>query len=405
MNRSADTGKGASLLRAPGERNHQVTPIELFFDLVYVFAITQLSHHLLDHLDMHGALQTLLLLVAVWTAWIYAAWLTNWFDPNQRAVRLLLVGMMLVSLLMSSAMPEAFGERGLLFAAAYVTMHVGRALFAVAALRNEPGLRLNFVRILSWSAGSSVLWLAGGFVEGTAREVLWRAAVAVDLISATVGFYTPGLGRSHTSDWNIAGEHVAERCRLFIILALGESILVTGATFANMPVEVVTLAAFVAAFLGSVALWWVYFDRTADYAAEVIARSSDPGRLGRSAYSYDHLPMVAGIIVTAVGDELIIAHPTGSTDLPTAAVVLGGPALFLIGHALFKRAVFGLLSIPRAAAVVALALLVPVSLVVPPIVLAAAATLIVGSVAAWDTWLLRNPKHIAAIIAAKEEGA
>ena len=405
MNRSAAQGNSAGLLRAPGERNHQVTPIELFFDLVYVFAITQLSHHLLDHLDMRGALQTLLLLVAVWTAWIYAAWLTNWFDPNQRAVRLLLVGMMLVSLLMSSAMPEAFDERGLLFAAAYVTMHVGRALFAVAALRNEPGLRRNFERILAWSVASSVLWLAGGFVEGTTREMLWLAAVAVDLISAMVGFYTPGLGRSRTRDWNIAGEHVAERCRLFIILALGESILVTGATFANMPVEVVTLAAFVVAFLGSVALWWVYFDRTADYAAEVIARSSDPGRLGRSAYSYDHLPMVAGIIVTAVGDELIIAHPTGSTDLPTAAVVLGGPALFLIGHALFKRAVFGLMSIPRVAAIVALALLVPVSLVVPPIVLAAAATLVVGSVAAWDTWLLRNPEHIAAIIAAKEEGA
>lgn len=404
MNRIAETEHGAGLLRAPGERDHQVTPMELFFDLVYVFAITQLSHHLLDHLSLGGALQTLLLLVAVWRGWIDAAWLTNWFDPDRREVRLVLVGVMLAGLLMSSAIPEAFGERGLLFAVAYVTMQVGRSLFAVAALRNEPGMRRNFERILTWSAASGVLWLSGAVLEGSVREALWLAAVAVDVASAAVGFVTPGLGRSYTSDWHIAGGHLAERCRLFIILALGESILVTGGTFADLPFSAATLGAFVIAFLGSVAMWWVYFDRAADYAADVIARSPDPGRLGRSAYTYFHLPMVAGIIVTAVGDELIISHPAGPTDMATTLVVLGGPALFLAGHALFKWSVFGRLSVPRLAAIIALALLAPVSLFVPPPVLAAAATLAVASVAVWDTWALRRSAHIPAIVETKEEG-
>src|SRR5919202_2418636 len=131
LTRSEDA---ASLLRAPGPRDHRVTFMELFFDLVYVFAVTQLSHLLLEHLTVHGALQTLLLLLAVWWAWVYNAWFTNWFDPDRRAVRLVLGAVMLASLIMSATLPDAFGERGLLFAGAYVAMQVGRCLFVVANL-------------------------------------------------------------------------------------------------------------------------------------------------------------------------------------------------------------------------------------------------------------------------------
>jgi len=188
----------------------------------------------------------------------------------------------------------------------------------------------------------------------------------------------------------IAGGLLAERCRLFIILSLGESILVTGATFEHVPFSVETLAAFVVAFLGSVALWWVYFDRTAEYASVVIAHSQDPGRLGRSAYTYFHLPMVAGIIVAAVGDDLLISNPTGSTDLETALVVLGGPALFLAGHALFKWSVFNHVPVSRLSAILALAILLPAGAIVSPLALAAAATLVVAGVAVWDSWSLRR---------------
>jgi low temperature requirement protein LtrA len=367
----------------------RVTFVELFFDLVYVLAVTQLSHLLLDHLGVHGAAQTALLLMAVWTAWIYNAWFTNWFDPDRRVVRLVLLGVMLASLLMSASLPEAFGERGLVFAAAYVTMQVGRTVFVIAALGEDPGLRRNFQRILSWLVASGLLWLAGGLAQATAREALWLAAVVADFTAPACGFYTPGLGRSRTTDWTIIGGHMAERCQLFVIIALGESLLVTGTTFGELPLSAVTVAALVVAFAGSVALWWVYFDRSAEDAGEVIARSADPGRLGRSAYTYCHIPMVAGIIVAAVGDELMLAHPGGHAGAATAATVLGGPALFLAGHGAFKRMVFGRVSVPRLLAVLALGGLWPLSPVLSPLLLAAGATLVVAAVAAADAMAAR----------------
>jgi low temperature requirement protein LtrA len=367
----------------------RVTFVELFFDLVYVLAVTQLSHLLLEHLGVHGAAQTALLLMAVWTAWIYNAWFTNWFDPDRRVVRLVLLGVMLASLLMSASLPEAFGERGLVFAAAYVTMQVGRTVFVIAALGEDPGLRRNFQRILSWLVASGLLWLAGGLAQATAREALWLAAVVADFTAPACGFYTPGLGRSRTTDWTITGGHMAERCQLFVIIALGESLLVTGTTFGELPLSAVTVAALVVAFAGSVALWWVYFDRSAEDAGEVIARSADPGRLGRSAYTYCHIPMVAGIIVAAVGDELMLAHPGGHAGAATAATVLGGPALFLAGHGAFKRMVFGRVSVPRLLAVLALGGLWPLSPVLSPLLLAAAATLVVAAVAAADAMAAR----------------
>ena len=367
----------------------RVTFVELFFDLVYVLAVTQLSHLLLEHLGVHGAAQTALLLMAVWTAWIYNAWFTNWFDPDRRVVRLVLLGVMLASLLMSASLPEAFGERGLVFAAAYVTMQVGRTVFVIAALGEDPGLRRNFQRILSWLVASGLLWLAGGLAQATAREALWLAAVVADFTAPACGFYTPGLGRSRTTDWTITGGHMAERCQLFVIIALGESLLVTGTTFGELPLSAVTVAALVVAFAGSVALWWVYFDRSAEDAGEVIARSADPGRLGRSAYTYCHIPMVAGIIVAAVGDELMLAHQGGHAGAATAATVLGGPALFLAGHGAFKRMVFGRASVPRLLAVLALGGLWPLSPVLSPLLLAAAATLVVAAVAAADAMAAR----------------
>jgi low temperature requirement protein LtrA len=213
--------------------------------------------------------------------------------------------------------------------------------------------------------------------------------VVVDFAAPMWGFFTPGLGRSRTTDRTIAGGHFGERFPLFVMLALGESLLVTGTVFGELPFSALTVTAFVVAFPGGVALWWVYFDRSAEDAGEVIAGSADPGRLGRSAYTYCHLPMVAGIIVTAVGDELTIAHPGGRASVATAATVLGGPALFLTGHALFKWTVFGRLWVPRLLAIVALAALWPLRSALSSLLLAAAATLVVAAVTVWDTWMAR----------------
>src|SRR5918992_255055 len=303
----------AGLLRARNGGEQPVTPLELFFDLVYVFAVTQLSHRMLDHLSVRGVLETLMLLLAVWGVWIYTTWFTNWFDPDRVAVRLVLVAVMLASLLMSVAIPEAFGKRGLMFALAYVAIQVGRTAFTFVALRKSLGgthpLSRTFQRILTWFVGAGVVWIIGGLLGGEARYAVWLLALAVDYSGPVVGYYIPGLGRSRTQEWTIEGGHFAERCQLFVIIALGESILVTGTTFGEIEPSAVAVSAFVVAFLGSVALWWIYFARSAEAAREIISSSEDPGRLGRSAYTFFHLPMVAGIIAVAPGDGLTRSPP------------------------------------------------------------------------------------------------
>lgn len=380
---------GTRLLRGGGP-HVPVTFVELFFDLVYVLAVTQLTHLLAAHLTVGGAVQTLILLLATWWAWVDTAWVTNWFDPDRPAVRMLLVAVMLLSLVMSAVLPDAYGDRGRWFAAAYAAMQIGRAAFAWLMLAGEPRLRRNFARILVWKIVVGALFVLGGFATEPVRLAIWSVAMLVEYAAAAVGFHVPGLGRSGPADWTISGGHLAERCQLFLLIALGESIIVSGINFGNLRPGPATMAAFVSAFLGSVALWWIYFDRGAKAAAEVIANAADPGRLGRSAYTYHHLPMVAGIIVTAVGDELVINHPAGHSGLPTVLTVLGGPALFLIGHALFKRVVFGRQPRSRLVAVAALALLAPVGLVAPPLLLGILATSVLLTLSGWETWAHRS---------------
>jgi low temperature requirement protein LtrA len=394
--RTATTG-GPRLLRVRGISSARVTNMELFFDLVYVFAITQLTHLLLGRPTWLGAGQTLILLLAVWWAWMYTAWVTNWFHPDARPVRVMLLGVMLMSLIMSATLPAAYGSRGLAFGCAYVIIQVGRTIFVVAAAREQPALRRNFQRILAWSATAGAGWICGGFAHGWARAALWLAALAVDYAAPAAGFRTPGLGRSQTTDWTIAGGHLAERCQLFLIIVLGESILDTGAAFGDRRITVATTASFVLAFLASVALWWIYFNRAAGDSAEAIAAAADPGRLGRAGYVYFHLPMVAGVIVLAVADDLAIRHPGGHAGAALTAAVLGGPALFLAGHALFKRIMFGALSVPRLAAVAALAALIPAGAIAPPAVLLGAATAVVAAVAAVDGVMLHAARSASSV--------
>jgi low temperature requirement protein LtrA len=381
-------------------REQRVTNIELFFDLVYVFAVTQLSHYLLREPTIDGAFETAILLAMVWLAWAYTAWVTNWLDPERLLVRLLLVALMLISLAMSAALPRAFGEFGIWVGGAYALMQNGRTAFMIAVLPAGP-LRRNFERVQVWCVVSGALAVAGGLTHGHARELLWLLAVGLDVLGGIVGFATPGLGRSHTSDWTIEGGHFAERCQAFILIALGESIVIIGATLSGIDhVSATEIAAFVVAFAGSVALWWLYFDRSADASEEIIARSDDPGRLGRTAYHLIHPVMVAGIIVAAAGDVKILASPSSHASAPSAWLVLGGPALFLAGHAAFKYVLWRVVSWTRLAGVAVLALLAVAVPVLPEIALAACAAVVVAVVAAAD----RRP-HGAEPAAAQSAGA
>ena len=384
-------GAGLSGLLRERAGAARVTNVELFFDLVYVFAVTQLSHHLLHNPTLTGALQTAVLLAMVWLAWAYTAWVTNWLDPERLPVRLLLIALALVSLVMSAALPTAFGRWGQIVGGAYAVMQIGRTIFVVIALRGRP-LLANFQRILAWCVVSGALAVAGGIVTGPSRGWLWLAAVAVDTLGGVVGFYTPGLGRSTTTEWTIEGGHLAERCQAFILIALGESVVIIGATLSGLLATTVTWAeigAFVTAVVGSVALWWLYFDRSAGEAAAVIARSADPGRMGRTAYHLIHPVMVAGIIVVAAGDEVVLSEPGAPAAGSTAWLVLGGTALFIAGHAAFKFAVWRVVSWPRVAAVVMLALLGLAAGSLPALGLGVCAAAVVVGVAATDHWVHR----------------
>jgi low temperature requirement protein LtrA len=393
---SADPARPArrSLLRSRTAGAVKVTNIELFFDLVFVYAVTQLSHTLLHGLNVVGALQVLLLFLAVWWVWVFTSWVTNWLDPERPLVRLLLLALMLAGLLLSMALPEAFGERGLLFAGAYVFMQVGRTLFVLWALGDDaPANTRNFQRIAVWLAVSGALWLLGGWLDGKERALLWVAALALEYIGPALAFAVPGLGRSSTADWDIDGGHLAERCSLFVIIALGESVLVTGSSFADTAWQPQAVLAFVSAFVGSVAMWWIYFDLGAERGSRAIRHAADPGRTARAAYTYLHLLIVAGIIVGAVADELTLRDAQQRVGAISGAVLLGGPMLYLTGNAWFKKTVNDT-HLPLSH-LVGLGLLVALAAVLirqPPsvFVLGLASSSILVLVAVWETVSLRH---------------
>lgn len=379
-----------ALLRTRTGQHAAVGNVELFFDLIFVFAITQLSHSLLQHPSPDGLLHTAILLGAVWWMWIDTAWATNWLDVDKPVVRGLLFVLMGAGLVMSAALPKAFGDSGMTFGLALAFFQILRTGFVLWAVRGDTVLRENFQRILVWHGAAALLWAAGGFAPVDARLWIWLAALALDSMAPALNFFVPGLGRSHTGDWTVEGHHLSERLSLFTIIALGESILVMGATAAGLDWTWTNAAALLVSFVGSVAMWWIYFSAAAGAATETIAKSDDPGSIARLAYTYVHIIPIAGIIVTAVGDEWVLHHPMGHTEPKVALAVLGGPALYLLGVALFKLAVLGKVSPSRMAGLVLLGCAAPFSLMLPPLALGAIATAVLIIVAAWETIALKR---------------
>jgi low temperature requirement protein LtrA len=377
-----------ALLRSrTGEHHGRVGFVELFFDLVFVFAVTQISHLLLAHPDLAHALQSAFLLLVLWVVWVYTIWAANWLDVERGPTRLMMFALMAGGLVLAAAIPDAFGERGLYFAVAYTAIHNGRNLFLLAALRDgAANERRNFQRIQVWMLLSGALWIAGAFVDGASRWALWGLALVLEIGSPWVGFWAPGMGRSSTLDWRVDPDHMAERCGLFIIIALGESVILIGATFADAALwDGAHLGALAGAFVGAAAMWWIYFATIAEEAHDAFARHEDPGRLARVAYTYAHIPMVAGIVLTAVGNEMLLAHPLGGADAATTAILLGGPALFLVGslwfYWLFCR------SAPWSH-IAGLALLGVTALAAPvlvPVWLGASVSLVLVFVGAWES--------------------
>lgn len=328
------------------EEMERVGSIELFFDLVFVFAITQLSHLLLQDLTWRGAAQAAFLLLAVWWAWNYTTWTTNWTDPDAISTRAVLVVGMVAVMLMAVAIPDAFGERGLLFAAGYAGLQISRGTFFLLAADKSGHAHVWHARpVWVWISWVSLIWLAGGLLDGGARVAVWGAALILDYLGPFVGYWTPGLGRSTPSDWQILPGHFAERFQLFIIIALGESIVLTGVTASGLELTGARIAAIAVAVLITAALWWLYFGPNERLGQAVLSMAGqDRGRIARDVFTYLHLPIVAGIIVAAVADELVIAHPDETLAGRELATVAAGPVLYLLGTMAGVRRAVGSIS-------------------------------------------------------------
>jgi low temperature requirement protein LtrA len=259
----------------------------------------------------------------------------------------------------------------------------------VSTLPSQTLARMNAIRITAWLTLSAVFWIAGG-LSVDLRLPLWMIALAIEYISPAARFWIPKYGASSVADWVVEGGHMAERCAGFIIIALGESIVVAGATFADLAWTTETVSAFVSAFVGAIAMWWIYFHKGAEAGSEQISRSSEPGRLARLAYTYLHMPIVAGIILSAVADELVLKHPAEHSDLKTVLSAIGGPLLFLVGTILFKHTIRGWLQLSHAVGIIILAVLAWFAGDFSPLMLSVLTSAILLIVAVWESVSLRS---------------
>ncbi|GGO60909.1 membrane protein [Microbacterium nanhaiense] len=376
-----------SLFRTPPHRS-EVGPIELFFDLVYVFAIIQLSHLVIDHLSWEGAAQAVIVFAAVWWGWNYTAWAMNWLNPRSTAIHLLTGVLMLAGLGMSVAIPSAFGDGAWLFVGCYLFMGVLRPVFMIVAFRGSQ-LASNYRMLLCWTVLAGVLWILGAALPAEYRLSIWFLAVLVDYAAPLAQFRIPGLGAAPMHLWDTDAEHLAERNRLVFIIALGESILLMGGSVVEHGHITPALAlSLTVGFASIFVLWWNYF---AVPGAHGVSGDASTGAL-RTAYAYAHALMVLGAILVAVSIELRLAHDHLTPAIVT--VTIAGPLVYLAGNLLFARSRFGRLGRSRLVAAGALVLLGAVALLtwshLPTMVLSVAVLAVTATLAAYTARRARS---------------
>ena len=316
----------------------RVTYLELFFDLVFVFAITQISHFLHDHQGWIGTAQGAVLFFAVWWAWMSTTWAANRADPDRISVRVLLIILMLLSMGMSIGLPGSFGPNATLFAGCYVALQIGRSFLAGLLFRREcPELGRDMVLIGVWYCLSAPLWIFGSLADPATRLLVWLSAVAIEGMAPLLRYPVPWLGRTTDTERDIEGGHLAERSALFIIIALGEGIVVIGTEVIEAGIAFGTMTAFAVSFASSVLMWWLYFDVGAVRGAEHIEQHRDPGKVALSVYTYIHMPIIAGIVVYALADSLILEEWNGTASRALVLAQSLGGVLFLAGLGVFKR--------------------------------------------------------------------
>ena len=374
-------------LARPGHRRSEVGPVELFFDLVYVFAIIQLSHLLIGHLSWAGAAQTVVVFAAVWWGWNYTAWAMNWLDPSRTAVQLFSGVLMLAALGMAIAIPGAFGDGAWLFVGCYLFMGVLRPVFMMIAHRGQQ-LASNYRMLMLWTLFAGVFWVIGAALPAEWRLLAWLVAVLIDYAAPLADYRIPEIGAAPMTTWDTDAEHLAERNRLVFIIALGESVLLMGGSVVEHGHLTGGLALSVlVGFASLFVLWWNYF---ALAGSETAGGDSSTGAL-RSAYAYAHALMVLGAILVAVSIELRLSH-----EHLTPAIVLvtiAGPIVYLVGNVLFLRSRFGQLARSRFIAMGVIVVIGAIALVLRdhlPVILLSLSVLAVTALLAARTALLRR---------------
>jgi low temperature requirement protein LtrA len=387
----------AGLLRDPeADRSDRVGFIELFFDLVFVFAVTQLAHRLVELPSPRGVAESLVLFLAIWSVWTGTAWVTNRLDVERNLVRLLLLAMMIGGLFQALAIPDAFSfeldARG--FALVHVALQLGRTLFVLAAFYGRHRLHLRHaLRTFLWMLAAAPFWIAGAMGSDEARLVWWAAALLVEYGATAARYWVPGIGTSQAADWNVEANHFAERCGLFIIIALGELILITGNTVGDLTLNFYTLAAFLSILVATMSMWWIYFSFSAEKGTEAVERANDSGREARIVYVYLHIPVICGMLLSAAGDEGLVDHPADAAKIADVVRIVGGAALFLTGTFIVKRAICGRFMASHGTGIALLGVLAPLAVGLSLYLVSVGVAAILVAVAVWEEFAIRAKRR------------
>jgi low temperature requirement protein LtrA len=378
----------------PTTADATVTPLELFFDLVFVFALTQVTAMMADDLTGEGVLRGMLILALLWWSWTGYAWLSNVVRADEGAVRLVLITAMAAMFVLALTIPEAFddlpgGLHGpVVLAVCYFVFRLMHLVMFWVIARDDPGLRAQLLRFTPSMVGGTALLLVASTLDGTAQTLMWAAALLADYLGTLLG---------GSAGWRLRSpSHFAERHGLILIVALGESIVAIGVGVAQLPISGPIVVASVLGLTLASALWWTYFDISAMKGERALAEEPEATRaaLARDAYSYFHMPLIAGVVLTALGMKKVLEYVGDSSDHelsdPLKGVALyalfGGVVLYLLGHVGFKWRTGHEIGLSRLVPALALTALVPVAAQLPALAALALLTVVMVATVGFETW-------------------
>ncbi|AXF84892.1 hypothetical protein DTO96_100603 [Ephemeroptericola cinctiostellae] len=321
-------------------QEYEITPLELFFDLVFVFGISQLSHHLLAHLSWHSAAETLVMLLAILTVWSYTSWAATMTCAEQASTRGMMLAVMLLGLFLNASITWAFAESGWVFVVCLLGIHLGRTVWSIVSAQ-EAFYAEHFTRVLYWFAATAPLWVLGAMVDADSRLWWWAAAIMIDLVGTWLAHPFP-TRRLQSVGKPFDASRMLERCRLFLIIALGETVLTTGTAIAASSMTLMTALTGAFALVGSIALWALMFLGRAHELSDQHQKQTDNPLLVSRKTVLTTMFLVAGLVAIAVANEIVIAHPHAAPSVALSTLLVGGSIVFLLTQAWYSHSVLSL---------------------------------------------------------------